>query len=104
MIFHVIVIPPANFVCGGYTVFIIPPQTFPANLVCDGYTVFTSVRGCVRPSVTFCFFNNLKSHCWILTTEGERLFHCGIVRGKKSSSGHHCMSGIYNIGHCVMTW
>ena len=24
--------------------------------------------------------------------------------GKKSSSGHHCMSGIYNIGHCVMTW
>ena len=21
------------------------------------------------------------------------------VRGKKSSSGHHCMSGIYNIGH-----
>ena len=28
----------------------------------------------------------------------------GIVRGKKSFSGHHCMSGIYNIGHCVMTW
>ena len=25
-------------------------------------------------------------------------------RVKKSSSGHHCMSGIYNIGHCVMTW
>ena len=25
---------------------------------------------------------------------------CGIVRGKKSSSGHHCMSGIYNFGHC----
>ena len=22
---------------------------------------------------------------------------------RKSSSGHHCMSGIYNIGHCVMT-
>ena len=21
-----------------------------------------------------------------------------------SSSGHHCMSGIYNIGHCVMPW
>ena len=35
--------------------------------------------------------------------EGERPFHCGIVPGKKSSSWHHCMSGIYNIGHCVMT-
>ena len=23
---------------------------------------------------------------------------------KKISSGHHCMSDIYNIGHCVMTW
>ena len=21
-----------------------------------------------------------------------------------SFSGHHCMSGIYNIGHCVMPW
>ena len=29
---------------------------------------------------------------------------CGIVQGKMSSSGHHCMSGIYNIGHCVMPW
>ena len=39
-------------------------------------------------------------------SKGERLFHCGIVRGEKSSSGHHCtgMSGIYNIGHCVMPW
>ena len=41
---------------------------------------------------------------WELTTEVERLFHCGIVWVKKSSSGNHCMSGIYNIGHCVMTW
>ena len=43
-----------------------------------------------------------SSVVWELTT-GERLFPCGIVRGKKSSSGHHCMSGINNIGHCVMT-
>ena len=49
---------------------------------------------------------------WELTTEGERLFHCRIVRGGggagggeegESASGHGCMSGIYNIGHCVMT-
>ena len=34
----------------------------PANFVCVGYTVFTlSVRPCVRPSVTFCFLNILKS-------------------------------------------
>ena len=40
----------------------------PANFVCGGYTVFTlsvraSVCACVRPSVTFCFLNILKSHC-----------------------------------------
>ena len=103
-----IFIPPANFVCGGYTVFTLfvrvsvrPSVTFcflnilkshcwifikpykhvdicktntldkkvrargPRKL-CGGYTVFTlSVRVCVRPSVTFCFLNILKSHCWI---------------------------------------
>ena len=37
----------------------------PANFVCGGYTVFTlcvreCVRACVHPSVTFCFFNILK--------------------------------------------
>ena len=42
-----VVIPPANFVCGGYTVFTL------------------SVCACIRPSVTFCFLNILKSHCWI---------------------------------------
>ena len=45
-----------------------------------------------------------SSVVWELTAEGERPFHCGIVRGEMSSSGHHCMSGIYNIGHCVMPW
>ena len=27
-----------------------------------------------------------------------------IPNRKKYSSGHHCMSGIYNIEHYVMTW
>ena len=44
-----------------------------------------------------------SSVVWELTADGERLFHCGIVRGKKeffrASSGHHCMSGIYNTTH-----
>ena len=34
----------------------------PANFVCGGYTVFTMPR---RPSVTLCFLNILNSHCWI---------------------------------------
>ena len=34
----------------------------PANFVCGGYTVFTLS---VRPSITFCFLNILKSNCWI---------------------------------------
>ena len=34
-----------------------PPQ----NVFVDGYTVFTSVRPSIRPSVTFCFLNNLES-------------------------------------------
>ena len=39
------------------------------------------------------------------TTEGERPLHRRTVRGgKKSPSGHRCMSGIHNIGHSVMTW
>ena len=36
-----IIIPPANFVCGGYTVFTV--------------SVCASVRPSVRPSVTFCY-------------------------------------------------
>ena len=29
------------------------------------HVVCPSVRACVRPSVTFCFLNNSKIHCWI---------------------------------------
>ena len=46
----------------------------PANFVCGGYTVFTSVR--VRPSVTFCFFNILKSHCWIFIKPCKHVHIC----------------------------
>ena len=75
---YLLIIPPANFVCRGYTVFTLSvrasvrpsvcpsvrpsfrpsvrnalfPFIPPANFVCRGYTVFTlSVRASVRPSV-----------------------------------------------------
>ena len=34
---------------------------------------------------------------WVLAIEGDRLFQCGIVWGKKDFSGHHCMSGVCGI-------
>ena len=57
----------------------------PANFVCRGYTVFTlSVRPCVRPSVrpsvhpsvTLCFLNILKSHCWIFIKPCKHVHIC----------------------------
>ena len=49
----------------------------PANFVCRGYTVFTlSVRARVRPSVTFCFLNNLKSNCWIFIKLCKNIHIC----------------------------
>ena len=53
----------------------------PANFVCGGFTVFTlSVRPCVRPpvrpSVTFCFLNNSKSHCWIFIKPCKHVHIC----------------------------
>ena len=59
-----------------------PPQTLfvvipPANFVCRGYTVFTlSVRPCVRPSVTLCFLNILKGHCWIFIKPCKHVHIC----------------------------
>ena len=48
---------------------IIPPATFVVGILflcpCVHASVRACVRACVRPSVTFCFFNILKSHCWI---------------------------------------
>ena len=64
-----IIIPPANFV-------FIPP----ANFVCGGvycfHVVRPSVRLCVRPSVTFCFLNNLKSNCWIFIKLCKNIHIC----------------------------
>ena len=56
-------------------VYLYPPP--PANFVCGGYTVFTlSVRACVRPSVTFCFLINSKSHCWIFIKPCKHVHIC----------------------------
>ena len=50
-----------------------PPQT----LFVVGYTVFTlSVRPCVRPSITFCFLNNLESNCWIFIKLCKNIHIC----------------------------
>ena len=74
-----IIIPPANFVCGGYY----PPQTL-FVVVCGGYTVFTlSIRPCVRPSVTLCFLNILKSHCWIFIKPCKHVHICKTNTSKK---------------------
>ena len=58
-------------------VLLYPPQT----LFVVGYTVFTlsvrpSVRAPVRPSVTFCFLNNLKSNCWIFIKLCKNIHIC----------------------------
>ena len=37
---------------------------------------FQVVRVCVRPSVTFCFFNILKSHCWIFIKPCKHVHIC----------------------------
>ena len=66
-IYHIlsIIIPPANFVCGGVYCF---------------HVVRACVCACVcpsvRPSVTFCFFNILKSHCWIFIKPCEHVHIC----------------------------
>ena len=54
-----------------------PRKQPPANFVCRGYTVFTlSVRASVRPSVTLCFLNNSKSHCWIFIKPCKHVHIC----------------------------
>ena len=65
-----LVIPPANFVCRGYTVFTLSVRP----------SVRASVRPCVcpsvRPSVTLCFLNNSKSHCWIFIKPCKHVHIC----------------------------
>ena len=49
----------------------------PANFVCGGCTVFTlSVRACVRPSVTLRFLNILKNHGWIFIKPCKHVHIC----------------------------
>ena len=48
----------------------------PAKFVCGGYTVFKSLGPCVRPSVTFCFLNILKIHCWIFIKPCKHVHIC----------------------------
>ena len=62
----VVIIPPANFVCRGYTVFTLSVRP----------SVCPSVRASVRPSVTFCFLNNSKSHCWIFIKPCKHVHIC----------------------------
>ena len=67
----------ASFLGIAFKYFIIPP----ANFVCRGYTVFTlsvrpSVRPSVRLSVTLCFLNNSKSHCWIFIKPCKHVHIC----------------------------
>ena len=62
-----LIIPPANFVCGGY---LYPPQTL--------FVVGILFSRClsVRLSVTFCFLNILKSHCWIFIKPCKHVHIC----------------------------
>ena len=47
------------------------------RFVCGEYTVFMlSVCACVCQSVTFCFLNNLKSHCWIFIKPCKHVHIC----------------------------
>ena len=65
IIIKILVIPPANFVCGGYTVFTL--------------SVRPSVCPCVRPSVTLCFLNILKSHGWIFIKPCKHVHICKTI-------------------------
>ena len=51
-----------------------PPQTlFVVGIL---FARCSCVRVCVRPSVTFCFFNILKSHCWIFIKPCKHVHIC----------------------------
>ena len=41
---------------------------------------------------------------WAVATEGERIFQRRIALVKYEKSGHHYMSGIYNIGLFVVAF
>ena len=54
--------------------YLYPPQTlFVVGIL---FSRCPCVRVCVRPSVTFCFFNILKSHCWIFIKPCKHVYIC----------------------------
>ena len=59
----------------GLIVYLYPPQTLFVGVYC-----FHVVRPCVRnalcPSVTLCFLNNSKSHCWIFIKPCKHVHIC----------------------------
>ena len=56
------------------TSFLYPPQTlFVVGIL---FSRCPCVCVCVRPSVTFCFFNILKSHCWIFIKPCKHVHIC----------------------------
>ena len=63
-------IPPANFACGGYTVFTLSVRA------CVRACVRPCLRPSVRPPVTFCFFDILKNHCWIFIKPCKHVHIC----------------------------
>ena len=74
-----IFIPPANFVCGGVFKFVVGYTVFTLSVcvcVCVCASVSASVCLSVRPSVTFCFFNILRSHCWIFIKPCKHVHIC----------------------------
>ena len=54
-----------------------PPPPPPANFVVGIlFSCCPSVRACVCPSVTFCFLNILKGHCWIFIKPCKHVHIC----------------------------
>ena len=82
---------PRGAVWSGSTLFIFLYAggcSYTPRKLCRGYTVFTlsvracvcpsvrNARPCVRPSVTLCFLNNSKSHCWIFIKPCKHVHIC----------------------------
>ena len=61
---------PANFVC------LYPPRKLCLWWVYCFDVVRASISMSIRPSVTFCFLNILKSHCWIFIKPCKHVYTC----------------------------
>ena len=68
--------------------FILPPPPHTHKLcLCWVYCLTLSVRACVRASVTFCFLNILKNHCWIFIKPCKHVHICKTNTLDKKSKG-----------------